>query len=90
MLRSGAMESKEPSAGPLSWNGNRFNKDGNFPLVYSGTDPRAGQNCNAIILELLLAFLTDRPGDHRMVNAWGESWVLKASSKVETFPTMPE
>jgi hypothetical protein len=57
--------------------------------VYSGKDARAGQNCNAIILELPLAFLTDRPSDHRIVNTWGESWVLKASSKVETIPDDP-
>ena len=49
--------------GPLTWNGNRFKKDenGNFRFVYSGKDARAGQNCNAIILELPLAFLTDSP-----------------------------
>jgi Domain of unknown function (DUF4331) len=78
-------------AGPLTWNGNRFKKDenGNFRFVYSGKDARAGQNCNAIILELPLAFLTDRPGEHRVVNTWGESWVLKAASKVETIPDDP-
>jgi hypothetical protein len=42
-----------------------------------------------LILELPLAFLTDRPGDYRIVNAWGESRVLKASSKVETIPDDP-
>lgn len=78
-------------AGPLIWNGNRFKKDanGNYRFVYSGADARAGQNCNAIILELPLAFLTDRPGEHRTVNTWGESWVLKAASKVETIPDHP-
>lgn len=77
--------------GPLTWNGNRFGKDanGNFRFVYSGKDARAGQNCNAIILELPLAFLTEKPGEHRIVNTWGESWVLKASSKVETIPDDP-
>lgn len=69
--------------GPLTWNGARFKKDqnGNFRFVYSGKDARAGQNCNAIILELPLALLTDRPNEHRIVNTWGESWVLKAASK---------
>jgi len=45
---------KELPAGPLSWTGSRFRKDqnGNFRFVYSGEDARAGQNCNAIILEL--------------------------------------
>lgn len=82
---------RELPPGPLTWNGNRFKKDadGNFRFVYSGQDARAGQNCNAIVLELPLAFLADRPGDHRIVNAWGESWVLKASSKVETIPDDP-
>ncbi len=78
-------------SGPLTWSGSRFKKDenGNFRFVYSGADARAGQNCNAIILELPLAFLTDRPNEHRIVNAWGESWVLKAASKVETIPDHP-
>ena len=77
--------------GPLTWSGNRFRKDenGNFRFVYSGKDARAGQNCNAIILELPLAFLTDRPSEHRIVNTWGESWVLKAAAKVETIPDHP-
>jgi hypothetical protein len=77
--------------GPLTWNGNRFKRDanGNFRFVYSGKDARAGQNCNAIILELPLAFLTNTPSEHRIVNTWGESWVLKAASKVETIPDHP-
>jgi hypothetical protein len=75
----------------LTWNGNRFKKDqnGNFRFVYSGQDARAGQNCNAIILEVPLSFLTANSGDHRIVNTWGESWVLKAAHKVETIPDDP-
>jgi hypothetical protein len=82
---------KDLPAGPLTWSGSRFKKDanGNFRFVYSGADARAGQNCNAIILELPLAFLADRPAEQRVVNAWGESWVLKASAKVETIPDDP-
>jgi hypothetical protein len=82
---------KELPAGPLTWNGNRFKKDqnGNFRFVYSGQDARAGQNCNAIILELPLSFLTAISGEHRIVNTWGESWVLKAAHKVETIPDDP-
>jgi hypothetical protein len=82
---------KDLPPGPLTWNGDRFRKDenGNFRFVYSGADARAGQNCNAIILELPLAFLTDRPAEHRIVNAWGESWVLKAAHKVESIPDDP-
>jgi hypothetical protein len=74
---------KELPSGPLTWNGNRFKKDqnGNFRFVYSGQDARAGQNCNAIILELPLTYLTATPGEHRVVNTWGESWVLKAANK---------
>jgi hypothetical protein len=82
---------KELPAGPLTWSGNRFKKDqnGNFRFVYSGQDARAGQNCNAIILELPLTFLTPTAGEHRIVNTWGESWVLKAAHKVETIPDDP-
>jgi len=59
---------RELPPGPLTWNGNRFKKDanGNFRFVYSGKDARAGQNCNAIILELPLAFLTGTPDEHRV------------------------
>src|SRR6516164_641543 len=82
---------KELPAGPLTWNGNRFRKDqnGNFRFVYSGEDARAGQNCNAIILELPLSFLTATADEHRVVNTWGESWVLKAAHKVESIPDDP-
>jgi hypothetical protein len=56
---------RELPLGPLTWTGDRSKKDeaGNFRFVYSGKDARAGQNCNAMILELPLAFLTDRPSD---------------------------
>jgi hypothetical protein len=82
---------KDLPAGALGWTGSRFKKDanGNYRFVYSGADARAGLNCNAIILELPLAFLTDRPAEHRIVNAWGESWVLKAAHKVEAIPDDP-
>lgn len=82
---------KDLPPGPLTWSGDRFKKDenGNFRFVYSGVDARAGQNCNAIILELPLAFLTGTPNDHRIVNTWGESWVLKAAHKIETIPDDP-
>ena len=82
---------KELPSGPLTWTGNRFKKDqnGNFRFVYSGRDARAGQNCNAIILELPLSFLTAAPDVHRVVNTWGESWVLKAANKIETIPDDP-
>ncbi len=82
---------KELPAGLLTWSGNRYKKDenGNFCFVYSGEDARAGQNCNAIILDLPLSFLTATPAEHRVVNTWGESWVLKASGKVATIPDDP-
>ncbi len=84
-------EKKDLPAGPLTWTGNRFKKDanGNYRFVYSGEDARAGYNCNAVILELPLSFLTDRPDEHRIVNAWGESWVLKAAHKIESIPDDP-
>lgn len=75
-------------AGPLAWNGDRFHKDaqGNFRFVYSGKDAQAGRNINAIILEIPLAALTKSPQKERIVNAWGESWVLKAAGKIRTEP----
>lgn len=78
-------------AGPLTWDGDRFRKDenGNYRFVYSGEDAQAGMNVNAIILELPLDFITDDPVSDRIVNVWGESWVRKASSKVETIPDDP-
>ena len=84
-------EKKDLPAGPLTWNGTRFKKDlnGNFRFVYTGEDARAGLNCNAIILELPLAFVTDRPDEQRIVNTWGESWVLKAAHKIEAVPDHP-
>ena len=33
-----------------------------------------------------LAFLTKSPEKDRIVNTWGESWVLKAADKIETMP----
>lgn len=71
---------------PFTWSGNRFAKDaaGNFRFVYSGKDAQAGRDINAVIIEVPLSFLTKTPQTDRVVNAWGESWVLKASQKVET------
>jgi hypothetical protein len=84
-------QKKDLPPGPLTWTGTRFRKDanGNYRFVYTGADARAGYNCNAIILELPLSFLTDRPTEHRIVNTWGESWVLKAAHKVEAIPDDP-
>ncbi len=82
---------KDLPPGPYEWKGTKYRKDanGNFRFVYSGEDARAGQNCNAIILEIPLAFLTQNPARDRTVNAWGESWVLKAAHKIETIPDDP-
>ena len=79
---------KDLPSGPLSWSGNRFLKDekGNYRFVYSGKDAQAGINVNAIILEVPLRFITKTPDVERIVNTWGESWVLKASAKVDTTP----
>jgi hypothetical protein len=70
------------------WSGNRYVKDanGNFRFVYSGEDAQKGRNINAIILEIPLTFLTKNPSRDRIVNAWGESWVLKASQKAPAVP----
>jgi hypothetical protein len=74
--------------GPLTWSGKSYYKDanGNYRFVYSGKDAQAGKNINAIILEIPLGFITRSPKTDRIVNAWGESWVLKASHKVATIP----
>jgi hypothetical protein len=74
--------------GPYTWSGNRYKKDeqGRYRFVYSGRDAQAGININAIIVELPLAFITKSPQRDRIVNAWGESWVRKAASKIETIP----
>lgn len=84
-------QKKDLPSGPLTWSGSRFRKDanGNYRFVYTGADARAGHNCNAIVLELPLAFLSDRPAEHRIVNTWGESWVLKAAHKIESIPDDP-
>jgi hypothetical protein len=77
--------------GPHTWSGNRFFKDanGNFRFVYSGKDAQAGRNVNAVIVEMPLDYITDNPQRDRIVNSWGESYVLKASSKIETIPDNP-
>lgn len=65
-----------------------YKKDanGNFRFVYTGRDAQAGFNVNAIVLEMPLAFVTKSPLTDRVVNAWGESWVLKAAHKIESIP----
>jgi hypothetical protein len=75
-------------AGPLTWSGNRFAKDaaGKYRFVYSGKDAQAGRNINVVALEMPLAFVTRTPATDRIVNTWGESWVLKASHKVPGIP----
>lgn len=82
---------KDLPPGPWTWNGDRFRKDenGNYRFVYSGKDAQAGWNVNALIFEIPLAFITKSPADERIVDAWGESWVLKAAHKVETIPDDP-
>lgn len=87
----GRGEKRDLPPGPLTWSGDRFAKDadGNFRFVYSGQDAQAGRNVNAIVLELPLAFVTGNPGADRIVDVWAESWVRKASDKVETVPDHP-
>ena len=65
--------------GPWTWSGKSYKKDpqGNFRFVYSGSDAQAGKNINAIIVEIPLAYITSSPDNDRIVNAWGESWVLQ-------------
>lgn len=82
---------KDLPAGPHTWQGNKYRKDanGNYRFVYTGFDCQNGQNVNAIILEIPLAFLTKSPAKDRIVNTWGESWVLKAADKIESIPDHP-
>lgn len=77
-----------PAEGPRELQRVPYRKDasGHYRFVYSGKDAQAGRNVNAIILELPLAWVTAEPAKNRIVNAWGESWVLKAANKVETIP----
>ena len=86
--KHGAGVKKDLPPGPYEWKGTRFLKDaqGNFRFVYSGKDAQAGKNVNAVILELPLSYLTRSPSTDRIVNAWGESWVRKASGKVPAIP----
>lgn len=57
--------------------------------MYSGKDAQAGKNVNAVILEIPLGFITESPAAGRIVNTWGESWILKAAHKVDTIPGHP-
>jgi hypothetical protein len=77
--------------GPYTWDGDSFAKDaeGNYRFVYSGEDAQAGINVNALVFEVPLTFLTRQPEQERIVNVWGESWVRKAASKIETIPDDP-
>ncbi len=87
----GYSEKRELPSGPWDRQGDKFRKDenGNYRFVYTGKDCQAGKNINAIILEIPLAFITKSPEDDRIVNTWGESWVLKAANKIETIPDDP-
>ncbi|HEX8163975.1 MAG TPA: DUF4331 family protein [Pyrinomonadaceae bacterium] len=82
---------RELPPGPYTWGGDKFKKDanGNYRFVYTGFDCQQQKNVNAIILEIPLAFITPAPQEERVVNVWGESWVLKAADKVETIPDHP-
>jgi tetratricopeptide (TPR) repeat protein len=89
LLGSGVKEDFPPTGHTLT--PTRFLKDanGNFRFVYSGKDAQAGRNINAIILQMPLRYITKNPERDRIVNAWGESWVLKAANKIETIPDNP-
>ncbi|HXB55411.1 MAG TPA: DUF4331 family protein [Vicinamibacteria bacterium] len=85
-LGSGVKEDLPP--GPYTWNGKGYLKDanGNYRFVYSGKDAQAGRNVNSMILELPLSFVTKTPQIDRLVNTWGESWVLKAAHRIMAIP----
>jgi hypothetical protein len=77
--------------GPHDFKPARFAKDanGNYKFVYRGKDAQAGRNINAVIVEIPHSFLSTNPERDRIVNAWGESLVLKAANKIETIPDNP-
>lgn len=83
--RHGQGEKTELPDGALTWDGDDYKRDenGNFRFVYSGRDAQAGIDINAVIVEMPLAFITTNPTRNRLVNAWGESWVLRASSQID-------
>ena len=83
--RHGQGVKTELPPGPYTWDGTDYKRDenGDFRFVYSGTDAQAGIDINAIVVELPMELLTRRPERDRIVNAWGESWVLRAADKVE-------
>jgi len=77
--------------GPHDFKPTKFAKDanGNYKFVYSGKDAQAGRNINAIIVEIPHRYISTNPERDRIVNAWGESLVLKAANKIETIPDEP-
>jgi hypothetical protein len=77
--------------GPHDFKPTRFAKDanGNYKFVYSGKDAQAGRNINTVIVEIPHRFITTNVARDRIVNAWGESMVLKAAHKIETIPDNP-
>ena len=77
--------------GPLTWNGDKFFKDanGNYRFVYDGRG-RPGRHKHQRDHPGDTARLHHRsPDQDRIVNCWGESWVLKAANKIETIPDDP-
>ncbi|MCU1349258.1 MAG: hypothetical protein JWO56_2288 [Acidobacteria bacterium] len=77
--------------GPYKFQPKAFAKDknGNYRFVYSGKDAQAGRNINTVIVEMPHRFITPDTDRNRIVNAWGESMVLKAANKIETIPDDP-
>jgi hypothetical protein len=54
-----------------------------------GSDPQAGGGVNALVLEMPLAFVTRAPDTDRIVSLWGESWRLRAVTRVPGNPAPP-
>lgn len=88
---NGETSKRDLPPGPWTWSGDRFHTDenGKYRFVYSGRDARHTKNCNAIVLEIPLSFLTKNPAEDRIVNLWGESYVRKGVNKVPTIPDKP-
>jgi hypothetical protein len=87
----GRGEKYELPPGPYEWKGKAFKKDGNgnYRFVYDGKDAQAGRNINTLSFEVPLAFISTSPEKERIVRLWGESYVLKASSRVPSIAPNP-
>ena len=74
---------RELPSGPLTWTGNKFKKDenGNYRFVYSGKDAQSRAELQCDYSRNSARLSHRHAAEHRIVNTWGESWVLKAATR---------